>query len=94
MQGIEFEDDKTYGNLEAKTFNPQEKSGFIIKLLAKMGIEDRSTANFVLIVFAVFCFAYTIYLYAGLLGDGASRVLTQEQIAEQQKALREMQRQR
>ena len=91
MQGIEFEDDNGYGSLGAKTFTTPQRSGFIIKLLAKAGIEDRGTANFVLICIAVVFFAYSIYLYAGLLGDGASRVLSSEQIAEQQKVLREMQ---
>lgn len=91
MQGIEFEDDNRYGDLEAKTFTAPPRSGFLIKLLAKMGIEDRATAKFVLIVFAFICFAYTIYLYAGLLGGGANKVLTQEQVLQQQKAIREMQ---
>ena len=91
MQGIEFEDDSRYEDLGAKKFTAPEKTGFMIKLLAKAGIEDRGTANFVLICIAVVFFAYSIYLYAGLLGDGASTVLSSEQIAEQQKIMQEMQ---
>lgn len=91
MQGIEFEEDKDYQGLKAKTFaTPVAKQGFIMKQLERMGIADKATANFILLGVAMVLFGVTIFLYAGILSDGAKSIQNSEQMAAQQKIMREM----
>mgnify|MGYP001613080673 CR=1 FL=1 len=91
MQGIEFEEDKNYQGLKAQALAPvMEKQGFIMKLVMKTGVTDRATVNLILLAVAAIFFGITIYLYAGILGNNAPVKLTQEQIAEQQRVMKEM----
>jgi len=96
MQGIEFEEDKDFSGLKTPglkvgTFEvPVQKHGPFLKLLEKIGIDDKTTGNFILLGVAAIFFGITIYLYAGLLGDGAQSIQSSEQIAAQQKVMREM----
>lgn len=89
MQGIEFEDDKNMSGISAKAPQvPVGKQSFMMKLLEKMGITDKATANFILLGIAVVFFAITIYLYAGVLGgSGKSHKLTPEQMQAQLKLM-------
>ena len=91
MQGIEFEEDRNFQDIKVKTLTESPaKQGFIIDLLAKAGIADKSTADIVLLGIAAIFFGITIFLYAGILGNNAPVRLTQEQIAEQQRVMKEM----
>lgn len=91
MQGIEFEEDKNYQGLKAQTLStPAIKQGFIMKLLEKAGVSDKSTANFILLGVAAIFFGITIYLYAGILGENVPAKQSAEEIMAHQKAMREM----
>lgn len=91
MQGIEFEEDKNYQGLKAKTFSsPSRSKSAMMELLEKAGITDKATANLILLGITAFFFGITIFLYAGILGDSANSVLSSEQMAAQQKVMREM----
>lgn len=69
MQGIEFEEEKTYQGLRTREpLEVIENKGFIMKLLGKVGIEDRSIANFILLGVAAILFGVAIFLFAGALG--------------------------
>lgn len=91
MQGIEFEEDKNYQGLKVETLSaPSARGGFIIKLLAKVGIEDKSTANIILLGIVAIFFGITIYIYAGVLGGNVPTKQSAEAIMSQQKAMKEM----
>ena len=91
MQGIEFEEDKNLAGLKPVAYQtPATRNGIILKLVEKAGIEDKTTANVILLGIAAIFFGITIYLYAGILGNNAPVKLTQEQIAEQQRVMKEM----
>lgn len=91
MQGIEFEEDKNYQGLKTQTLStPVAKKGFLLKLLEKAGITDKSTANLILLSIAAIFFGITIYLYAGILGGNTLPKLSPEQMAEQQRVMKEM----
>lgn len=91
MQGIEFEEDKNYQGLKAQASStPGAKGGFIISLLAKAGIKDKSIANLILLGTAAIFFGIAIYLYAGILGGSSSSNQSPEKIMAQQKAMKEM----
>lgn len=88
MQGIEFEDDKNMSGLSMKAPQaPAEKQSFMMKLLEKVGIKDKATANFILLAIAVIFFAITIYLYAGILGGNTPSKLTPEEMQAQIKMM-------
>lgn len=68
MQGIEFEEDKDYQGLKAKTFeNVSAKQGSIMKIMERIGFADKSTANLVLLGLVALLFGTAIFLYAGIL---------------------------
>lgn len=91
MQGIEFEEDNNLQGLKAQTVStPVAKDGFIIRLLAKAGIADKSTANLILLGIAAIFFGITIYLYAGILGENVPSKQSAEELMTQQKAMKEM----
>lgn len=92
MQGIEFEENNNlHDELNTQTLStPFAKQGFIIKLLEKTGVTDKSTVNLILLSIAAIFFGITIYLYAGILGGNTLTKLSPEQMAEQQRAMKEM----
>lgn len=91
MQGIEFEEDKDYRGLKVKTLaTPLKKQSLMMGILEKAGVADKSTANLILLGIAAFFFGITIFLYAGILGDSANSVLSSEQLATQQRVMKEM----
>ncbi len=66
MQGIEFETDKSLDMITPRgPVSP--KKGAILKLMAKLGIDDIVTANYILFGISVILIGVTIFLYAGLL---------------------------
>lgn len=72
MQGIEFEKGEDFAGLKAKVYEaPVAKQGFIIRLIAKAGIVDKSTANLILLSLAALFFGIAIFLYAGVLAEPA-----------------------
>lgn len=72
MQGIEFEEDKDYQGLKAKTIaNAPAKQGFIMKTMERIGFADKSTANLVLLGLVALLFGTAIFLYAGILTEPA-----------------------
>lgn len=91
MQGIEFEEGNNLHSLKAKTLStPVAKQGFLMGLVEKTGIADKTTANFILLGIAMIFFGITIFLYAGILGESVPSKLSAEQITAQQKAMNEM----
>lgn len=92
MQGIEFEEDNDFRGLKVRTVPSSiEKPSFIMNLLEKFGIADKTTANFILLGIAMVFFGITIFLYAGILGENVPSRQSAEQITAQLKAMREMQ---
>lgn len=85
MQGIEFEEDKDLRELQLKAVSGStEKPSFVMKLLEKVGVTDKRTANIILLGIAIIFFSITIYLYSGLLESNTpSKRLTPEQIQAQ-----------
>lgn len=68
MQGIEFEDDRNLSGLVTKmVVKPASGQSSMIRILAKVGIEDKTTANYILLGVSVVFFGVTIFLYAGIL---------------------------
>ncbi len=68
MQDIKFETDRSFDiNLSRNTVST--KGGFILKLLAKLGISDTVTTNYILFGMAVILIGITIFMYAGILKD-------------------------
>jgi len=65
MERIEFEENKDFQMLKEKAYNaPAAKQGFFLKLLAKSGVDDRATANLILLAIVVVAFSMTFYLYS------------------------------
>lgn len=92
MQGIEFEDEKDLGIVSAVgAQTPEGKPSFMVSLLEKTGVTDKSTANLILLVIAIVLFGITIFLYSGLSNTKDSPRRTTEEITAQLKAIREMQ---
>lgn len=91
MQGIEFEDDRTYGGLSTKAQIPVGKPSWMLRMLYAMGISDKTTANFILLGVAMVLFGFAIFTYAGILGKSTPKAQDVQQIAAQLKALHEMQ---
>ena len=69
MQGIEFETDQTSRVASTSHYVTPKKESMMVRLLAKVGIEDTITANFVLLGIVGLMFGITIFLYAGILGE-------------------------
>lgn len=68
MQGIEFEEDRSFsGPSKTASQVPAEKPSLVMGLLEKMGIADKTTANFILLSVAAIFFGITIFLYSGIL---------------------------
>ena len=91
MQGIEFDEDNNLQGLKTQTLSTEvEKGGFIVRLLTKVGIADKATANLVLLSLVAILFGFTLYLYAGIMDNSAPVELSPEQKAEQQRVMKEM----
>lgn len=88
MQGIEFEDDKNLSGLLTKVPVQSAKPSFMMGILAKIGVIDKTTANFILLGVAAAGLGVTIFLYAGLLSEPA------KDWSRDTKAIMEMQRYR
>lgn len=67
MQGIDFEDDRNFSGISSQIPAQREGLSLVMGLLAKMGIADKATANFILLGVAAIGFGVTIFLYAGAL---------------------------
>lgn len=92
MQEIKF-DRNEYDNesellAQSSDFSKQ-RHGALIGILLKLGITNGATINFILLAVAAIFFVTTIYIYAGILGNNAPVKQTTEQIAKQQKIMRE-----
>lgn len=72
MQGIEFEDSKDFQGLKVREVpHAVEKQSFMMGLLEKAGVEDKTTANFILLSIAAIGFGIATFLYAGILTEPA-----------------------
>lgn len=92
MQGIEFEEDRNFSGLSTQAQQrPAPKQSLIMGLVAKMGITDTATANYILLGVAMLFFGIAIFLYAGVLGENIPSKQSADQIAAQLRVLREMQ---
>lgn len=70
MQGIEFEEDNSYRQINKATGQAQgegPKQSILTKLVFKLGVTDPTVANYVLLGIAAIFFGVTIFLYAGAL---------------------------
>lgn len=67
MEGIEFETDQ--GSTATYSMTPK-KSG-MLKFLGKFGVEDTTTASFILLSVTAILFGVAIFLYAGILSNGS-----------------------
>lgn len=67
MQGIDFEDDRNFSGISSQIPTQREGSSLLMGLLAKVGVVDKTTANFILLGVAAIGFGVTIFLYAGAL---------------------------
>jgi hypothetical protein len=91
MQGIEFEEDSSFSRLSPRASQiPSGKPSFMLRALKKVGVIDKTTANFILLGVAVIFFGVAIFLYAGIFGDNIPSKQTAEQIADKVRILREM----
>ena len=65
MQGIEFERDEDLGELSMNNSHAYKANQtFLLGLLAKVGIEDKSTANIILVALAAILFGLAIIIFA------------------------------
>ncbi|MBI5077907.1 MAG: hypothetical protein HZB11_00880 [Candidatus Yonathbacteria bacterium] len=72
MQGIEFEEDKNFSGLSKTAPQALEaKPSLMMKLLERIGVVDKTTANFILLGVAAIFFGVTIFLYARTLVEPA-----------------------
>lgn len=70
MEGIQFEEDREYSGLKGRAVQGSaEKQSFMMWLLEKAGVEDKTTANFALLGVAVVLFGITLFLYAGIFAE-------------------------
>lgn len=67
MEGIEFETDQG----STTTYSTTPKQSGMLKLLGKVGINDATTASFILLGITAALFGVAIFLYAGILGEPA-----------------------
>ena len=65
MENIEFELEKS----TTQTYSAPKKPK-MVELLAKMGVRDERTANYILIGVIILGFILTYRLYAGVFGSG------------------------
>lgn len=80
MEGIEFEDDKNQSVLsEINSQATVRKPSFMIKLLEKVGVTGKATANFVLLGITVIFFGIAFFIYSGLLNEDTNPSQTVEQ---------------
>lgn len=92
MQGVEFDEDKNYRiNTGADRENTTSQPSSMTKLVFKMGVNDPSAANFILLGVAAIFFGVAIFLYAGILSEPKPVKMTASQQLEQDKLLMEMQ---
>lgn len=73
MQGIEFEEEKSLEITSRRVSIPSEK-GILLELLTKLGINDLTTANYILFGTAVILISMTIFIYAGVLSDSEKNI--------------------
>lgn len=66
MQNIEFDENK---EIQGQTVPNSETQSFMMGLLAKVGVEDKTTANFILAGVAGIGFGITIFMYAGMFSE-------------------------
>lgn len=66
MQNIEFDENK---EIQGQTVPNSETQSFMMGLLEKVGVEDKTTANFILTGFAAIGFGITIFMYAGMFSE-------------------------
>lgn len=70
MEGIQFEEDREYAGLKARAVDGgAEKQSFMMGLLEKVGITDKTTANFALLGVAIVLLGITIYMYSGIFAE-------------------------
>lgn len=67
MQGIDFEDDRNFSGISSRIPVQTAKPSFLLRLLARVGVEDIAVANYILLGVAAIFFGITIFLYADLL---------------------------
>lgn len=79
MQGIEFEEDKSYQNFTAEQQASALRPSTMVRLLLKLGIPDPAVANYILLGVAGIFFGITIFLYAGIFAEQKPIRLTAEQ---------------
>lgn len=75
MQGIEFEDNRDFSGISTKVSVQSMKPSLMMKLLAKIGIADKTTANYILLAIAIVGFGLTIFLYADLLSSKTEEII-------------------
>lgn len=85
MQGIEFEEDKSY---QINTGNQGQRistsrPGIMMRMVYKFGIDDPATANLILLGMAALFFGIAIFLYAGISSGPEQVQLTVQQQIEQ-----------
>lgn len=76
MQGIDFEDDRNLSGLASRVPIQTAKPSFLMRLLARVGVEDIAVANYILLGVAAIFFGITIFLYADLLSNKAEVIIT------------------
>lgn len=69
MQGIDFEDDRNFSGISSQVPAQSAEPSFMMGVLAKIGVMDKTTANLVLLGVAAIGLGVTIFLYAGALGE-------------------------
>lgn len=67
MQGIDFEDDRNFSGISSQVPTQSTEPSFMMGVLAKVGVMDKTTANFILLGIAATGLGVTIFLYAGAL---------------------------
>lgn len=69
MQNIEFNENEELQWANGQTVQNSEKPSFMMGLLEKAGVGDKTTANFILAGVAGIGFGITIFLYAGMFSE-------------------------
>lgn len=92
MQGIEFEEEQDLRTIPGKTpFSVIKKPSMTLRMFEKMGIEEESTANLILLGVAALLFILSMFLYANILDKNPVSKKTADDIAAELKVIKEMQ---
>lgn len=67
MQGIDFEDDRNFSGISSQVPTQSMEPSFMMGILAKIGVADKTTANLILLGVAAMGLGVTIFLYASAL---------------------------